>query len=69
MAKYTFTMVFERELSHEEVNDLEMALWAQCEDFRPSVAQLVRVYPKQQSDVTHSSPSTGETDEPEGSGL
>lgn len=41
MHKYRFTVVFERELSHEEINELEMALAAQCEDYGPYVMQLL----------------------------
>lgn len=48
MAKYCFTVVFERELSHEEINELEFALSAQCEDYGAYVSQLIHVEPKKE---------------------
>ena len=60
MAKqYKFIVELDRELSHEEMNELEIALWAQCEDYHCLNAQLVEI-PNKQPDVTPSSKSTGE---------
>jgi hypothetical protein len=40
--RYRFIVIFERDLTHEEVNDLECALSAQCEDYGPFISQLVK---------------------------
>lgn len=43
MNKYRFTIIFDKELTHEEVNQLEIALCAQCEDIGFSNAQLIAI--------------------------
>lgn len=47
MAKYQFIFVLEKELTHEEINDLEYSLHAQIEDFSVTASQLVEVTPKE----------------------
>lgn len=64
MAMYKFIIELDRELSHEEMNELEIALWAQCEDYGCLNAQLVGV-PKQQTEATRAVPNKGAQDEPE----
>lgn len=42
MPKYRFVFNLERELTPEELNNLEIALWAQCEDL--PIQEPVQLY-------------------------
>lgn len=66
---YKFVIELNRELSHEEMNELEIALWAQCEDLRGlQNTQLLEIPNKIGNDVS-SKQHSGEQHEPEGSGI